>query len=82
MARRRKAPGEVKRRTLSRAVRNFLALHSLTAFPARITGEPGWYHVARRDRGGEYHILCRIYCNDRPMDTVADITFAMEAEDE
>jgi len=66
MAGRRKAsdPLAVKRFRLSRAVRNFLALHSLEA-NRRL---PRWrnfedeYNVRRC--GGEARILCTIKCHD------------------
>lgn len=75
-------------RGLSRIVKNFMALHSLEAFSChRDTSlEKGWYDVMR-DIGPAlekdsrvYVSVCRISRYDSPMDTVADITFALEAD--
>lgn len=75
---------------LSRIVKNFLALHSLEAvscYPNPAL-EKGWYDVNRyigptvnvnNEPARRYTNVCRISRYDRPMDTVADIIFALEA---
>lgn len=82
----------VKRRRLSLAVRNFLALNSLTAYPIRaqdtIAWEAGWYDIMIRvgpalpDGASAYISLCRIQRDDRTEDTLADLAWALETAHE
>lgn len=76
---------------LSRIVKNFLALHSLEAVSCHWDKglEKGWYDVNRyigptvnmnNKPARRYTNVCRISRYDRPLDTVADITFALEAD--